>query len=164
MAPTPVQTFELGEFLVPEEAIAERLGLSRAQIRAARGPEKGRWAFGPNRRVLWSQDGLALLQAEVSAPVAENVEPAEGLAVLVVWQSHVPNRKTLIALRKGVAPETAEAADHCVVYLGHNGDNRRFVPGMEVLARPYRGAAWWFEGNPESPEHGRRLPRAVGRW
>ena len=47
---------------------------------------------------------------------------------------------------------------------GVAGDNRRFVPGMEVLARPYRGAAWWFEGNPESPEHRRRLPRAVGRW
>jgi len=156
---SPVQTFVL-----PEEAIAERLGISRSLIRGARGAENGRWAFGPNRRVLWSENGFAELQAMISAPVREKAPLPEGTEVLVVWNPHVPNRRTLIAFRKGVVPETAAPEERCIVYLGYNGDNRRFLPGMEILARPNRGASWWYEGNPATPENGRRLPRFAGTW
>lgn len=163
MAPTSpsptVQTFEL-----PEDAVAERLGISRAQLRSARGPENLRWAYGPNRRVLWSEKGVGDLQADIAGPPQADIALPQGLSVLVVWNPAVPNRRTLVAYRKGMAPENATPEDRCVVYLGANGDNRRFVPEMEILARHHRGATWWFEGNPAAPENGRRMPRRIGRW
>lgn len=161
--PTPVQTFDL-----PEEAVAEHLGLSRDQVRTARGPQGEWWDYGANRRILWSENGVAALRSLIAAPVdpvpPENEAAVPPAAVLAVWNPKVPNRRTLVAYRKGLAPENAAPDDRCIVYLGANGDNRRFVPGMEILARHHRGATWWFEGNPEQPENGRRMPRGVGRW
>lgn len=158
IAPTPT------EFHLPEDAVAERLGISKEIVRSSRGAENGRWAKGPHGRVLWSLSGFEALQAEITPPPAEKAPHPAPAEILVVWNPSVPNRRTLIAIRKGVAPENVPAAERCVVYLGFNGDNRRFVQGMEILARHYRGATWNFEGCPALPEKGRILPRTTGRW
>jgi hypothetical protein len=152
------------EFLLPEDAVAERLGISKDLVRQARGAENGRWGKGAHGRVLWSQEGVESLLAEITPPPAEKAPQPAQAEILVVWNPAVPNRRTLVAIRKGVAPEKVAAEDRCVVYLGLNGDNRRFVIGMEILARHHRGATWNFEGNPEFPGKGRQLPRFTGRW
>lgn len=153
------------EFHLPEDVVSARLGVDRNLLRKARGPENGRWAFGANRRVLWSEKGVAEFQAGLDAPAGPS-EPApeSDLQILEVWNSKVPNRRSLLAYPQGSNPENAAAEERCVVYLGANGDNRRFIPGMKILARHHRGATWWFEGNPDDPKSGRRMPRGIGRW
>lgn len=143
-------------FTIPETDVCRITGLSPESVRAARGEEGGRWKKGPNNRVLWSQEGvdeLARVIDPANAKNAPSVAPAKALTVL---GARFPNRKILIC----EGPEK----ERVTVFLGSNGDNFRFLPGMQVLARHREGAVWDFEGNPENPAAGRRFPRAVGRW
>lgn len=146
-------------FDIPEESVALRLGLSRKQVAENRGPEGGRWAFGPGRRVLWCLQGIALLEEQLFPGSSENGVPCANPArVLTVLNTRCHNRRVMLASN----PENG--AGNVTVYLGANGDASRFLPGMRILARHHRGAAWIFEGNPDQPQQGRRMPRAVGRW
>lgn len=156
-APTPLdeQTFGLGE-----DSVAAAVGISRKEVAGRRGPEGVRWFYGANRRILWTQGGLEALQAELAAengapgPAAG---PGQAVETLTVLQGRLRNRRVLLAYR-------ADPGQRITVYLGSNGDGSLFLPGMKILARPLRGAAWVFEGNPEAPERGRRMPRRIGRW
>jgi hypothetical protein len=146
-------------FGLPEDEIAQRVGISRKDVAGRRGPQGERWEYGPNRRVLWSQAGLEELKRELAPESApeKNGAPVSPLAVLTVWMTRFENRRVLLAYR-------AQPEERLTVYLGFNGDNTRFLPGMKLLARPWKGAAWIFEGNPEAPDKGRRMPRVIGRW
>ena len=155
-------------FELPEDQVADLVGIPRAQVAAARGSAGSRWDYGPNRRILWSFTGLEALKAEIgekngktAGPPAEKPAEAPRTLVFIVKRSRLPNPRVLLAV-----PETPAAGDGCAVpvYLGSNGDNRRFPPGLRILARPYRGQLHVFEGNPDTPELGRRQPRRNGRW
>lgn len=160
IAPHPSEPSVEQTFGLPEEAVAELVGVNRDEIRRRRGPQGLRWAYGANRRVLWCAAGVQALQEELGpkngGPVAPEALPCAP-ATLTVVGCRFPNQRVLIAHR-------GDSAERLTVYLGANGDNTLFLPGMTILARPLRGAAWLFEGNPAAPEKGRRMPRAVGRW
>ena len=163
MAPTSdtlaLEPIATSVFDMPEESVATTLGLDRKKVASFRGPEGGRWQHGPNRRVLWSAEGVEAVQAELGGKAVVEKLP-DGLQVFVVVKVGMPNARVLLA-----RPENAAAdAELLVVYLGFNGDSRRFARGMRILVRHHRGAAWNFEGNPDRPEEGRRLPRFAGRW
>jgi hypothetical protein len=146
------------DFTLPEEAVATQLGLSRKVVAEHRGSEGGRWGYGPNRRILWSPAGVETLQHELAGKIENAPSLPAGLTVLVVTRVGFVNRKVLLA-----QAENAPGVD-LNVYLGNNGDSLRFQRGQKILARFRRGATWDFEGNPERPQDGRRMPRYAGKW
>lgn len=159
----PDQTFGL-----PEETVADLVGLTKRDLAQHRGPMGGRWAKGPNKLILWSAAGVEDLKRELQpetggpeAPKTENAAPAP--EIVVVLSARLPNPRVLLACRPGVDGHR-QPEKRLTVYLGANGTNTLFIPGMSILARPHRGAAWIFEGNPDAPERGRRMPRAIGHW
>jgi hypothetical protein len=147
-------------FDIPEDAVANTVGIQRRDLAALRGPQGGRWAYGPNRRVLWSREGIEALRGAILSEKAaphDAVQLPPGTEVLTVTRSRFPNSRVLLAAREKEAGEVT-------VYLGYNGANRNFAPGMKILCRHRRGAVWDFEADPEHPEKGRRMPRRFGVW
>lgn len=147
-------------FDIPEDAVANTVGMRRRDLAPLRGPQGGRWDFGPNRRVFWSREGVEDLRkaflSEKAAP-QNGAQLPPGTEVLTVARSGFVNRRVLLATREKKAGEVT-------VYLGNNGESRNFAPGMRILCRLRRGAVYDFEADPEHPEKGRRMPRRYGSW
>ena len=81
---------------------------------------------------------------------------------MLVWRcTGYPNKALLLCRRAEEAEPTGHTARRVMV-----GDRSRFAPGMAVLARLRFGHAdlYDFEGNPENPAAGCRLPKRPGCW
>lgn len=162
-------------FCVSEASVSNRLGVSVAVIRSLRGVEGEDWVTGKNRRRLWSEAAVekaAALLHEKGAPDTTSstesrlgpsgnaVPPENPLESLTVARGGFHNRLVLHAVENG------ETYDPRAPRVVHVRDNRNFAAGMVILARRVRERAtvYEFEGNPDNPAAGRRLPRRFGKW
>ena len=149
-------------FDVAEDHLHKRLGVARSWIRENRGQE-GRWWVRTPAGIKWSAagvDALTALLRENGGP-SEATPPIELMDTLVVWRSHLPNRRVVLAHREDEQAGLVTVQSALTVWVG---DSRHFQPGMRLLARLRSGQCFDFVGNPENPAAGRRLPRRLGRW
>jgi hypothetical protein len=167
-----------GLFSIPERAVLDRLGISHAMLKERRGQKGGRWSQGAHGRAMWSEEGIAALVAELAgpagaadksappeaavAPEKAATPPPEAVETLLVWRCTGYPNKALLLCRRAAEPEpTVNTARRVMV-----GDRSRFAPGMAVLARLRFGHTdlYDFEGNPDAPAVGCRLPKRPGHW
>jgi len=162
-------TGDSSSFTLTEQQVAFRLGMPREWVKVRRGAKGACWIYGPDRQVLWSENGVAALMAATepaadiggkveTAPPAEKpatVAPANDLAVLSVTWCRFANRRVMHAEDR--------LGNVMTVWVL---DARKFHPGMKVLGRPRPGKVGVFDfaGNPDAPEAGPRMPRQTGRW
>lgn len=150
-------------FVVPDEAVRQRLGLSRAQLRKTRGPAGVRWALR-GRSILWSEQGVLAAEREIMDASGATVDEVDvkkpALEVFVV--ARVRTRSVLHVVTDGVLYDPAHPTQVWVP----KGAADLFVPKMRLLAAQRPGVPHLFDfmGNPDRPEKGRRLPRRKGRW
>jgi hypothetical protein len=155
---------DFDDFTIPESTLMQRTGISAFELKKWRGKTvRGEhWERGGSGRYLWSESGVAALQALLSPgmspePVLEKMPAA---TVLTVVRARTPR---VLHVERAGQPHDYK---HPICLWLPQPRARLFLPRMLVLGRlrPGRDDLYDFEGNPAAPEKGRRFPRRIGTW
>lgn len=163
---------EEGRSAVLEFELQKRLGVPRHVLKKKRAEftEGVDWQT-ISGAVVWSQEAAERMIASFAPPDAPQPPPPDApqpapektprRLVLTVAFMPLPNRTLVAAVEAG-----ADARDRSRWILIKVRDNRRFLPGMPLLAEEVPGVKLWrFLGPPDAaPGAPVRYPRFRGKW
>lgn len=156
---------------IPEDVLALKLGVDRAFVKKARGVKGTDWIRGDALRVFWTPAAASRLTAtlthlpepppaEKDAPQASHGPRLGDTAVHVVVQA----RYRGLPMRVLYSHPAGEVFNPGHPHIIRVSSSTLFAPGMRVRARFLGNQCWEFDGNPDDPMAGRRLPRRQGQW
>lgn len=165
-----------GPFVITEQSLAMRLGVSREWLRDNRGEIGGLWSRAAHNQVCYSHaayDALsALLEPRKDATAVETPAlPENAASGQPAGTAERKNGPSAEVLTVHLCRFANRRVIHCHTVLGETVtlwvlDALKFAPGMRVLGLPRAGrpGVYDFAGNPENPGAGPRMPRRAGVW